>query len=63
MKKFYKINDGEKVRLNDLSEFNPEFNLNVCFGAAPANENATSAQRYLNGTLSSTYIKLEKYKE
>ena len=58
---YYAINDGDLIELNDLSQFNPSFNLNVWFGAAPANADATSVQRYLNGTLSNMYIKLGEY--
>ena len=60
---FYSINDGEKVKLNDLSQFNPEFDLSVWFGAAPTNATATDARRYLTGTLSDMYIKLGTYHE
>ena len=61
---FYSINDEEKVKVNDLSQFNPEFNLSVWFGAAPTNASATAAQRYLvNTTLKDIYIKLGTYQE
>ena len=60
---FYSINSGEKIKVNDLSEFNPIFDLSVWFGAAPTNSSATSAQRHLKGTLKGMYIKLGKYYE
>ena len=61
---FYSINDGEKIKLNDLSKYNPEFDLSVWFGAAPTNASATSAQRILvNTTLKDMYIKLGTYSE
>ena len=60
---FYSINDGEKVKLNDLSKYNPEFDLSVWFGASPTDETATEARRYLTGTLSDMYIKLGTYHE
>ena len=61
---FYSINDEEKVKVNDLSQFNPEFNLSVWFGAAPTNASATAAQRILvNTTLKDMYIKLGTYQE
>ena len=60
---FYSINDGEKVFLNDLTQFNPTFNLNVWFGAAPTNASATSSQRHLIGTLADMYIKLGTYSD
>lgn len=60
---FYSINNEPKIKINDLSEFNPVFNLSVWFGAGPKNEAATQAHRYFNGTLSNMYIKLGKYHE
>ena len=54
----YSINDGEKIFLNNLSQYNPVFNLPVWFGAAPADANATTAQRYLTGTLKNMRIKI-----
>ena len=60
---FYSINDGEQIKVNDLSQFNPEFNLSVWFGATPTNVAATAAQRYFKGTLSNMYIKLGTYEE
>ena len=56
---YYSINGGAKVLLNTLESYNPEFDLNVWFGAAPTNAAATSAQRFFTGTLSNLYIKLE----
>ena len=60
---YYSINGGEKTLLNNLTEYNPTFNLTTWFGAAPSNEAGTSAQRYLIGTLSNMYIKLGTYEE
>ena len=60
---FYSIDGAPKVKVNDLSAFNPEFDLSVWFGAAPKNASATDAQRYLKGTLSNMYIKLGTYQE
>lgn len=60
---FYSINDGEKVKVNDLSTFNPTFNLSVWFGAAPVDETSTTAQRILVGTMKDMYIKLGTYTE
>ena len=56
---YYSINGGTKTFLNDLTQYNPEFDLSVWFGATPTNAAATTAQRYLVGTLSNLYIKLE----
>ena len=56
---FYSINNGEKIKVNDLSEFNPTFDTNVWFGATPTNTTANVAQRHYNGTLSNLYIKLK----
>ena len=60
---YYSVNEVEKHDLNGLYTFNPEFELNVWFGAAPKNEAATIAQRFLNGTLSNMYIKVGDYEE
>ncbi len=60
---FYSMDGGEKVRLNDLSQFNPVFDTSVWFGAAPTNTSANVAQRILVGTLSNMYIKLGSYEE
>ena len=60
---FYSIDDGDKAKINDLSQFNPIFNLSVWFGAAPTNASATSAQRILVGTMKDMYIKLGTYEE
>ena len=58
---FYSFNGAPKVKLNDLSSFNPIFNLNVWFGATPTNGSATVAQRHLKGTLKDMYIKVGVY--
>ena len=47
--------------MNNLSEYNPEFNLTAWFGAAPKNADGTQAQRYIVGTLSDMFIKLGEY--
>ena len=60
---FYSINNQPKVKLNDLSEFNPVFTQSVWFGAAPKDTTAKEAQRHLIGTLSNMYIKVGKYVE
>ena len=60
---YYSVNEVEKHDLNGLYTFNPEFELNVWFGAAPKNADATVAQRFLNGTLSNMYIKVGNYEE
>ncbi len=60
---FSSINGEEKIKLNDLSQFNPEFNTSVWFGAAPVNTSANTVQRILVGTLSNMYIKLGSYEE
>jgi hypothetical protein len=57
------MDGGEKVKLNNLSEFNPEFNTSVWFGAAPTDTSANVAQRILVGTMSNMYIKLGSYEE
>ena len=60
---FISLNGQAKVRVNDLSQFNPTFSLNVWFGAAPTDANASNYQRVLKGTLSNMYIKVGKYHE
>ena len=56
---FYSINEGPQIKLNDLTQYNPIFDLNVWFGAGPTNAAANTAQRYFIGTLSNMYIKVE----
>ena len=56
---FYSINNGEKIKVNDLSQNNPTFNTDVWFGATPKDANANTAQRYFKGTLSNMYIKIK----
>lgn len=58
---FYSINNQPKVKINNLSAFNPVFTQSVWFGAAPKDANANEAQRCLKGTLSNMYIKVGKY--
>ena len=60
---YYSVNEVEKHDLNGLYNFNPEFNLNVWFGAAPKNAQATTAQRFLNATLSNMYIKVGTFED
>ncbi|MBQ3468528.1 MAG: InlB B-repeat-containing protein [Bacilli bacterium] len=56
---YYSVNDGERVLINNLSEYNPVFDLTTWFGATPTNAQATTAQRFFVGTLSNIYIKIE----
>ena len=58
---YYSLNDEEKIKLNDLSEFNPIFDLNVWFGASATADTPPIAQRILVGTLKDMYIKLGTY--
>ena len=58
---FYKINDGSITSLNNLSEFNPVFDLNVWFGAAPVDGTASTSQRHFFGTLGNMYIRVGNY--
>ncbi len=55
---YYSINDGEKVFVNNLTAYNPVFDLTTWFGGAPTNASATAARRFLTGTLKNIYIKL-----
>lgn len=60
---FYSVNGSNKVKINDLSKFNPVYNLSVWFGATPVDATAETAHRHLVGTLSDMYIKLGTYEE
>ena len=55
---YYKLNDNDKVLMNNLSQYNPEFTLTTWFGGGPVDKTATTAQRYLIGTLKNMYIKV-----
>ena len=55
---YYSLNDGEKIFVNDLTQYNPVFNLTTWFGGAPTTATATAARRFLNGTLKNIYIKV-----
>lgn len=55
---YYSINDGEKIFANDLTAYNPVFDLTTWFGGAPTDASATAARRFLTGTLKNIYIKL-----
>ena len=55
---YYSLNDGEKIFVNDLTQYNPVFNLTTWFGGAPTTASATAARRFLNGTLKNIYIKV-----
>ena len=60
---YYAYNGGELQPLQDTAGFNKQFALTTWFGAAPSNATGTSAQRYLNATLSDMYIKLGTYED
>ena len=55
---YYKLNGGPETWLHTI-DYNPEFDLTTWFGAGPKNATGTQIQRYLVGTLSNMYIKLE----
>ena len=55
---YYSINGGTKTKLTDV-EYNPVFDLDTWFGAAPTDEQASGAQRLFKGTLSNIYIKVQ----
>ena len=55
---YYSLNDGEKIFVNDLTQYNPVFNLTTWFGGAPTTAAATAARRFLTGTLKNIYIKV-----
>ncbi len=60
---YYSLNGADKVELNNLTQYNPTFDLTVWFGAAPTDGTATSARRFLTGKLKNMYIKLGTYVE
>ena len=53
---YYSINGGVKTLLNSLNQYNPIFDLTTWFGAAPLDDTATSATRFLKicGSISAT---------
>lgn len=55
---YYSINDQDLIFSNDLTEYNPTFNLTAWFGAAPVDGTAQTTQRNFVGTLKNMYIKL-----
>lgn len=56
---YYSLNSGELIELQDVSDFNQQFDVTTWFGAAP-DENG-NPMRPLNGTLSNMYVKLGNY--
>lgn len=58
---YYVINNGVMTRLQDMSNFNQQFDTTTWFGAA-SDQNGNQ-MRNLNGTLSNMYIKLGPYEQ
>ena len=58
---YYSVNSGQLIKLQDMRNFNQQFDVTTWFGAA-ADENGNSF-RNLNATLSNMYIKLGDYQE
>lgn len=61
---YYSLNDGEQILLQDMSNFNQQFDVTTWFGAAP--DGSGTPFRGLKATLSNMYIRvgennLEKY--
>ena len=56
---YYNINGGELVQLQNMNNFNQQFDVTTWIGAAP-NDNG-GAMRILKGTLSNMYIKMGNY--
>ena len=56
---YYSINNGSLIFLQDMSNFNKQFNLTAWFGAAE--DDNGNPMRCLKGTLSNMYVKLEEY--
>ena len=61
---YYSLNDGEPILLQNMTNFNQQFNISTWFGAAP--DGTGTPFRVLKATLSNMYIKvgesnLERY--
>ncbi|MBR4830465.1 MAG: InlB B-repeat-containing protein, partial [Bacilli bacterium] len=56
---YYSVQDGPLTVLQDMSDFNQQFELPVYFCAG--DDGAGGVQRYLKGTISDYYIKKGKY--
>lgn len=56
---YYSINEQELIQLQDMTNFNQQFDTTAWFGAAP-DENG-NAMRHLKATLSHMYVKLGTY--
>ena len=53
---YYSLNDGNQVLLQDMTNFNQQFNISTWFGAAP--DGTGTPFRILRATLSNMYIKV-----
>lgn len=60
-KVYYEINDGERLLLQDMSDFNQQFNVNTYFCAA--DNGSGGAQRFLVGKIQDYYIKMGTYED
>ena len=58
---YYSINDQDMVFSNNLTEYNPTFDMTAWFGAAPVDETCLTTQRHFKGKLKNMYIKLGTY--
>ena len=56
---YYSVNNGGLIQVQDMNNFNQQFDLTAWFGAAP-DENGNII-RGLVGTLSNMYLKIEEY--
>ena len=57
---YYSVDDGEFVELHNISSRNKPFDLTAWFGASPGKKPTDANRRYLVGTLSHMYIRLQK---
>ncbi|MBE6161369.1 MAG: hypothetical protein E7158_04035 [Firmicutes bacterium] len=55
---YYSINDAGFIALQDMNNFNQQFDVTTWFGAAPNNSGVP--MRYLKATMSNMYVKLGK---
>ena len=56
---YYSINNGPLVTLQDMNNFNQQFDVTTWFGAAP--DESGNAMRHVKATMSNMYIKLGTY--
>ena len=58
---YYSVNDGQRIELQSMANFNQQFELPVYFGAGDDGSGGT--QRYIRATMSNMYIKMGTFTE